>query len=76
MNFDIIKESCIEYCRNTYALGISSLKKCNNSELRNLLLDIISLEDEIRSCDDINIIFKYKYRLENIMNRIEVIINA
>lgn len=76
MNFDIIKESCVEYCRNTYALGVNYFSKCYNRELKKLLDDILVIEDDIRKCYDVNDLFNYKYKLEGIVNRIEVIINA
>lgn len=76
MKMDVIKEVCVEYCKNTYALGITYHNKHNNKELGELLENIVMLESNIRKCNNINDIFKYKHKLENIMNRIEVIINA
>ena len=76
MNFDTIKEVCVEYCEDMYALVSNYLKSNDNLELVEHLKQIENLEDKIRICDDINKLFDYKKILEQIMNRIEVIINA
>lgn len=76
MDFDIVKEVCVEICENTYALGINHLKNRDNNELKLLLDSLVVLNNNIRLCDDINKLFNYKKKLEQLINRIEVIINA
>lgn len=76
MNFDMVKGISVEYCESVYALGINYLKDNDNVELKELLDRLSLLEDDIRKCDDINILFNHKRVLEQIANRIEVIINA
>ena len=76
MDFDTVKEVCVEYCENMYALVSNYLKSNNNLELVELLEQIENLEDNIRKCIDINKLFDYKKLLEQMMSRIEVIINA
>lgn len=72
---DIIKESTIEYIENIYALSISYLKDNNNMELKNLLKELELIEDKIRLCDDEQILNNYKNILNQLINRIEGIIN-
>ena len=76
MNFDMVKGISVEYCENVYALGINYLKNNNNVELKELLDKLSMLEDNIRKCNDVNELFNYKRVLEQLANRIEVIINA
>lgn len=75
MNIDILKETTIEYIENIYALSISYLKNKNNIELKNLLKELELIEDKIRLCEDSNILDNYKHISDNIINRIEGIIN-
>jgi len=72
---DIIKETTIEYIENIYALSISYLKDNNNMELKNLLKELELIEDKIRLCDDEQILNNYKNILNQLINRIEGIIN-
>ena len=76
MNFDMVKGISVEYCEGVYALGINQLKDNDNVELKELLDRLSLLEDDIRKCNDVNILFNHKRVLEQIANRIEVIINA
>ena len=76
MEFNIIKETCIEYCENMYALGSNFLKSNSKLELVNILNKIDDIEDKVRKCNDVNRLFDYKKMLELIMNRLEGIINA
>lgn len=76
MNFDIKKESSIEYCENIYALSTTYLKNDNNIELKHLLKEIIMLEDKIRECSNEGDIDNYISLLKIVCNRIEGIINA
>lgn len=75
MKLDIIKETSIEYCENMYALGSNHLKLDNNFELKHLLSELTMLEDKIRISTNINELNNYKVLLEQIINRIEGIIN-
>ena len=75
MNLDIKKEVSIEYIENTYALGINYLKKNNSLELKHLLNELELVEDKIRMCDDIEILKRYKVILNQLINKIEVIVN-
>ena len=75
MNIDILKETTIEYIENIYALSISYLKNKNNIELKNLLKELEFMEDNIRQCKDLDILDNYKSILDNLINRIEDIIN-
>lgn len=76
MDFDVVKEVCVEFCENTYALGVNYLIDHEDNELKTLLHSLIILNDHIRTCEDINKLFNYKKKLEQLVNRIEVIINA
>lgn len=76
MNFDMVKGISVEYCENVYALGINYLKNNDNVELKELLDKLSLIEDNIRRCNDVNELFNYKRVLEQLANRIEVIINA
>lgn len=75
MNIDIIKEATIEHIENMYALSINYLNKNNNFELKNILKELEFIEDKIRICDDIDSFNKLKNVLDNLLNRIEVLIN-
>lgn len=75
MNIDIIKEVTIEHIENIYALSINYLNEHNNLELKNILKELEFIEDKIRICDDINSFNKLKNVLDNLLNRIEVLIN-
>jgi len=75
MNLDIKKEVSIEYIENTYALGINYLKKNNSLELKHLLNELELIEDKIRICNDIEFLKRYKVILEQLINKIEVIVN-
>ena len=75
MNIDIIKEATIEYIENMYALSINYLNKNNNLELKNILKELDFIENKIRICVDINAFNKLKNVLNNLLNRIEVLIN-
>ena len=57
MDFNTIKEVCVEYCENIYALGCNYLNNHNNLELVNIMLELGILEDKVRSCNDINKLF-------------------
>ena len=75
MQMDILKETSIEYCENIYALSINYLKNHNNNELRGLLEELTTIEDNIRICNDIDILNKFVTALKLISNRIEGIIH-
>lgn len=75
MNIDIIKEVTIEYIENIYALAINNLKNNNNLELKNLIKELTMLEDNIRVCEDMDTLDNYKILLDQLINRIEGIIN-
>lgn len=75
MNIDILKETTIEYIENIYALSIGYLKNKNNIELKNLLKELEFIEDKIRLCGDFDILDNYKVILEQLIKRIEDIIN-
>ena len=75
MNIDIKKEVSIEYIENTYALASNYLKKNNSLELKYLLNELELIEDKIRICNDIEFLKRYKVILEQLINKIEVIVN-
>lgn len=75
MNLDIKKEVSIEYIENTYALASNYLKINNNLELKHLLNELELIEDKIRICNDIDLLKRYKVILEQLIDKIEVIIN-
>lgn len=75
MNIDIKKEVSIEYIENTYALASNYLKKNNSLELKHLLNELELIEDKIRICNDIEFLKRYKVILEQLINKIEVIVN-
>ena len=58
-----------------YALGMSRLCNNNNYELKVMLDKLISVENNIRICKDINKLFNYKKIINQICNKIEGIIN-
>ena len=76
MDFNVVKEVCIEQCENMYAVGSNYLINNDNKELNDILDDLVKLEDNIRICDDINKLFNYKKMIDNIINEMEGIINA
>lgn len=76
MDFNVVKEISVECCENMYALAVNYLKENNNIELNELLDKLVELGDNIRICDDINELFNYKKLLDQLVNRIEVIVNA
>lgn len=75
MNIDIIKEATIEHIENMYALSINYLNKNNNLELKNILKELEFIEDKIRLCEEVDSFNKLKNVLDNLLNRIEVLIN-
>lgn len=75
MNLDIKKEVSIEYIENTYALGANYLKKNNSLELKHLLNELELIEDKIHRCSDIEFLKRYKVILNQLINKIEVIVN-
>ena len=75
MNLDIKREVSIEYIENTYALGINYLRKNNNLELKHLLSELELIEDKIRMCSDIELLKRYKVILNQLINKIEVIVD-
>jgi len=76
MDFNVVKEISVECCESMYAIGVNYLKENNNIELNELLDKLVELGDNIRICDDINELFNYKKLLDQLVNRIEVIVNA
>ncbi len=75
MDINLIKEVTLEYIENIYALSISYLKNNNNIELKNLLKELELMEDKIRECEDENLLNNYKNILDDLINKIEGIIN-
>ncbi len=75
MDINLIKEITFEYIENIYALSISYLKNNNNVELKNLLKELELIEDKIRECEDENLLSNYKNILDDLINKIEGIIN-
>ena len=75
MDFNILKETNIENCENMYALSINYLKKHNNQELNNLLIILTGLENEIRKCRELNNLTSCINKLNQVIDRIEGIIN-
>ena len=56
-------------------ISISYLKNNNNVELKNLLKELELIEDKIRECEDENLLSNYKNILDDLINKIEGIIN-
>ena len=75
MNLDIVKEACIEYCENMYALSINYLNKKHNLELVDLINELTMVEDDIRFCENIDILSSYRLLLDQLVKKIEGIIN-
>lgn len=69
------KSSTIEYIENMYGLANNYLKNKNNIELKNLLKELEMIESKIELCNGENSIKNYKLLLEELLNRIEGIIN-
>ena len=75
MNIDILKEASVEYCENIYALSINYLRKNNNTKLDSLVKELAILEDDIRKCENMELLNAYKMLLESLVSKIEGIIN-
>ena len=75
MNLEIKKEVSIEYIENTYALAINYLKHNNSLELKHLLSELELIEYKIRICYDIELLKRYKVILDQLVNKIEGIVN-
>lgn len=75
MNIDIKKEVSIEYIENTYALASNYLKKNNSLELKHLLNELELIEDKIRMIDNVEMLKRYKVILNQLISKIEVIVN-
>ena len=72
---EISKESIVEYIEDMYALGINYLSNHNNRELKGLLNNLELLEDDIRVCDDMEILKEYVGLFREYVDKIEGIIN-
>ena len=75
MDIGVLKEAIMEYCENIHALAINYLHKNNNPVLENYIHELTMLEDDIRICDNVDILDAYKKLLEVLVNKIEGIIN-
>ena len=75
MDIDITKEVTLEFIENIYALSVNYLKNKNNIELKNLLKELELIEDKIRECESIDLLDNYKNILDDLINKIEGIIN-
>lgn len=75
MNIDILKEASVEYCENIYALAINYLRKNNNVKLDSLVKELVILEEDIRKCENIELLNAYKMLLESLISKIEGIIH-
>ena len=75
MNKEIIKATNIEYIENMYALAINSFVKSNNMELKKLIDELVFFEDKIREEDNEKELNNYIISLNELINKIEVLIN-
>ncbi len=69
------KSNIIEYIENIYGLYTSYLKNKNNIKLKNMLKELELIENKIRLCDDIKLLDNYKVILNQLIGKIEDIIN-
>lgn len=69
------KSNIIEYIENIYGLATNYLENKNNIELKNLLKELELIENKIRLCNDIDLLDNYKIFMDQLVNRIEDIIN-
>ena len=75
MNREIVKAANIEYIENIYALAINSFVRSNNMELKELIDELDVFEDKIRKEENEKKLNNYIIDLNELINRIEVLIN-